>query len=392
MKRTASSVSTPFWRDKRIIPILLQAIFAAIIIALIGYFLTNAVKGMEKIGIKLGFDFLNTTAGFNIGESLIDYKPSDSYGRAVLVGILNTVKVSVIGIILASILGIIIGIARLSNNWLARNVSGLYVEIFRNTPLLVQLFIWRFAIFANLPGAKESIELPGSILISNRGAAIPWFQATSAAAIWLILLIIGLVLAVFFWKTKLKAQVETGKRKYPFFWAVGSLIIALLAAFIATRQAPFTLDYPTIGKFNYDGGYVLTPEFAAILLGLVIYTATFIAEIVRAGIQAVQKGQVEAAKSLGLKNSTTLRLVIFPQAFRIIIPPVTSQYLNLAKNSSLAIAVGYPDLFSVDSTILNQSGRAVEMIAIMLLVYLTMSLITSLFMNIFNKRMQLVER
>jgi general L-amino acid transport system permease protein len=392
MKKNASSVSTPFWRDKRIIPILLQAIFAVIVVAAAFYLLSNAIRGMEKIGIKLGFSFLQSTASFDIGQSLIEYKPSDSYGRAVLVGILNTLKVSFIGIILATIIGIIVGVARLSTNWLVRKVAGIYVEVIRNTPVLVQIFIWYFAVFVNLPKVKESIQLPGNIYISNRGAAIPWFDVTSGTAIWAMLLLIGIILAVFLWNSRLKSQVETGKRKYPLVWSIGPVVVALAAALAITQQAPAAMTYPSIGKFNYEGGNVITPEFAAILIGLVVYTAAYIAEIVRAGIMAVSKGQVEAAKSLGLKSSTTMRLIIFPQAIRIIIPPLTSQYLNLAKNSSLAIAVGYPDLFSVGGTIANQTGRAIEMIAIMLLVYLSLSLLTSLFMNIFNKSTQLVER
>jgi general L-amino acid transport system permease protein len=392
MKKVASSVSTPFWRDKRIIPILLQALFVVFIVMAGYYFVSNAIRGLEKIGMTLQLEFLKTSASFAIGESLISYTAADTYARAIGVGILNTLKVSVIGIILATILGVIIGVSRLSQNWLARKVSGLYVEIIRNTPMLVQIFIWKFAVFNNLPVVKQAVELPGSIYLSNRGFALPWFQANSGSMVWVSLFVIGIIAAIILWRTRLTAEVITGQRKYPTLWAIGTIVGSLLLAWGFTQQTPFHMTYPTIGKFNFEGGKIITTEFAAILIGLFVYTAAYVAEIVRAGIQAVPKGQVEAAKSLGLKSSTTLRLVIFPQAVRIIIPPMTSQYLNLAKNSSLAIAVGYPDLFSVGKTILNQTGRAVEMIMIILLVYLCMSLITALFMNIFNKYTQLVER
>jgi general L-amino acid transport system permease protein len=392
VEKKFSSTAVPFWRDKRIIPIILQTLFAIGVILAAIYFFNNAIRGMEKIGIKLGFNFLKTSASFDIGEKLIEYTAADSYARALLVGLLNTIKVALIGIILATILGIIIGISRLSNNWLARTVSGLYVEIFRNTPLLVQIFIWYSAVFVRLPRVENSFELPGSIYISNRGFAIPWLEFTSTATVWVILFILGLILSFVLWRLKIKQQVKTGKRTYPLFWAMGSIIAPLFIAWLVTPQSPFTLNFPVLQGFGFKGGYNISPEFAAILFGLVIYTAAFIGEIVRAGIMAVSKGQVEAARALGLKSSTILRLVVFPQAIRIIIPPVTSQYLNLTKNSSLAIAVAYPEIFHVGGTILNQTGRVIEVITIIMVVYLSISLFTSLLMNIFNKYTQLVER
>jgi general L-amino acid transport system permease protein len=392
MSKKVSTVSTPFWRDNRIIPILLQLLFVVVIGLVIMYLTTNALQGLARIGMEPGFEFLNGIASFDIGEKLIEYSSTSSYWTAVLVGILNTLKVSIIGIILATILGVLIGVTRLSNNWLARSFASLYIEVLRNTPLLVQLFIWYFAVFLALPRAQESIELPGSIYLNNKGISMPWFHANSVTTIWVSLFIVGIIASIVFWKVKIKAQVETGKRKYPSLWAIGSFVVAILLALVVTQQAPVNMTYPELGRFSFEGGYTLSTNFAAILFGLVLYTSTYIAEIVRAGVLAVSKGQVEAANALGLKRSTTMRLVIFPQAFRIIIPPITSQYLNLVKNSSLAVAVGYPDIVFVGQTILNQTGRALEMITVMILVYLCISLFTSFIMNVFNKRTQLVER
>ncbi len=392
MKKNNGALSTPFWRDNRIIPIIIQILFVILVILAGTYFISNAISGLERIGIKLGFNFLKNSASFSIGESMIHYTPQDTYGRAILVGIINTIKVSSIGIILTTILGVFIGLARLSNNWLIRKLAGLYIEILRNTPLLVQIFIWYFAIFLALPNVKQSIKLPGQIFLSNRGVAIPWFEATSSFSIWIIFFIITAILSFVIRKVTLKKQVETGKRKYPFLLASGFFISILVILSIILKQPPVHFTYPHLGKFNFEGGYIFTPEFSAILVSLVLYTATYIGEIVRAGIMSVSKGQIEAAKALGLKNSTTQRLVVFPQAIRVIIPPLTSQFLNLAKNSSLAVATGFPDLVSVGGTILNQTGRAVEMITIMFLVYLTISLTTSLFMNWFNQYTKLVER
>ncbi|MRH41810.1 ABC transporter permease subunit [Aquibacillus halophilus] len=386
-----NNVSTPFWRDNRIIPILLQILFVIIVLVTGGFLINNALNGLARQGMEVGFGFLNGTASFNITEALIDYQPTDTYKRAVLVGILNTIKVSVIGVIFATLIGVFVGISRLSTNWLVQKIAGLYIEIFRNTPLLVQIFIWYFAVFLQLPQVKESITI-GSFHLSNRGASIPWFEANSGTVIWIILFLLGIVLAFTLWRKMLKSQITSGKRKYPFVWAIGSLVASLVIAFIITQQGPANITVPVLGNFNFEGGHTLTPEFLAILIGLTVYTATYIAEIVRGGILSVSKGQVEAAKALGVKSSTIMRLVIFPQAIRIIIPPVTSQYLNLTKNSSLAIAVGYADLVFVGNTTLNQTGRAVEMVLIMILVYLTLSLLTSWFMNYFNKKTQIVER
>lgn len=386
-----SHVTTPFWRDNRIFPIILQILFALLILSLFWFLINNALIGLDRLGIQFGFDFLQRTASFNISESMIDYQPTDTYLKAVLVGILNTLKVSILGICFTTIIGVFVGIARLSNNWLVQKLSGLYIEIFRNTPLLVQLFIWYFAVLLALPPANQSIQI-GNFYFNNSGVAMPWIQSNQGTVLWVVFFLLGIVIAIITWKIQLKRQMQSGKRTYPLIWSFCSLFIGLLIAFSLTQSGPGVWDIPQLGNFNFTGGLRISAEFTAILLGLVIYTATYIAEIVRAGILSVSKGQTEAAKALGLKNSTMMRLIILPQAVRIIIPPVTSQYLNLTKNSSLAIAVGYQELVSVGNTSMNQSGHAIEMILIMISVYLILSLFTSIIMNVFNKRTQIVER
>lgn len=394
MTKKDSSVTTPFWRDKRIIPIILQLLFAIAVVLAGAYFFTNALSGLNRMGINLGFSFLNSSASFAIGgDKLIEFQPSDTYGRAVLVGLTNTLKIAFFGIILTTILGITIGIFRLSTNWLMSTLARVYIEIFRNTPLLVQIFIWFYAVFLTMPRIENSFHIANLVYFSNRRIAMPWLEQTAATGLWMIFFIIGLLVALVLWKSMLKRQVESGQRKFPAYWSGGSIVLLLVVAWLVSGlQSPFHLTTPVLTGNRFVGGFGLDPSFVAILIALVAYTSAFVAEIVRSGIQAVSKGQVEAAKALGLKASTTLRLVIFPQAIRIIIPPVTSQYLNLIKNSSLAVAIGYADIVFVGNTIMNQTGRAIEAITIMLLVYLSFSLITSLFMNIFNKYTQLVER
>jgi len=382
----------PFWRNKKTLPVLLQILFALIVAALGAFFIANAMQGLKKIGITLGFDFLKSNASFAITDKLISFESTDSYGRALLVGLLNTLKVSVIGIIVSAVLGLLIGIARLSDNWLVRKLSGGYVEIIRNTPLLVQIFFLYFAVFLAFPKIEQAFNLFDAIYFSNRGTAIPWFKLNGSWIVWLIMLVIGITVAVFLWKRKLKKQVEQGKRTFPFAWSIGAVAAALAIAYAVTLQSPLALTVPHINGRLFEGGYVITSEFAAILFGLIIYTSAFVAEIVRAGIQAVPKGQVEAARALGLKKGTVMRLVVLPQAVRIMIPPMTSEFLNLVKNSTLAIAVGFTDLFSVGNTIINQTGRSVEIILLIAGVYLVVSLIISFFMNLFNRHFQLVER
>lgn len=385
------TISPPFWRNKKIIPIILQVVFAIIILAL-GYLLiNNALSGLKQIGIQLGFDFLANTAGFSISEAMIDYQPTDTYGKALVIGMLNTLRVAFFGIILTTILGLIVGLSRMSKNWLLSKLAGAYIEIFRNTPLLVQIFIWFYAVFLPMPKIQEALQM-GPMLFSNRGTAIPWYEKNQGILLWGILFLVSFVIAFFVYRLMLKKQIESGKKNFPSLWALGVIVVVAIVSYVVTGNAPVSFHTPTVAGNGFDGGFVLSPGFSAILLGLVIYTSTFIAEIIRAGVNGVNKGQSEAAMALGLKNSTALRLVIFPQAIRIIIPPLTSQYLNLTKNSSLAVAVGYQEIVSIGNTVMNQAGRPIEAIAIMIAVYLTFSLITSLLMNYFNKKAQLVER
>ena len=303
---------TPLWRDQRFWRIASQLIVIFLVTVAIAIFWSNLTRNLQRLGIQLGFDFLQQQASFDIGETPLPYNPSDSYSRALWIGLINSLRIAIAGIILTTIVGITAGIARLSDNWLVRNLSLVYVEIFRNTPLLLQLLFWYSAVFLSLPQVENKISLGGLIYLSQNGVEFPWF--------------------------------------------------------------------------------ILSPEFSALLIGLTFFTGSFIAEIVRGGIQSVSKGQWEAAASLGLKPSLTMRLVVFPQALRVIIPPLTSQYLNLTKNSSLAIAIGYPDIYFVASTTFSQTGKAVEVMLLIMLTYLTLNLITSLLMNAFNRTVQIQER
>ena len=381
----------PFWRDERILRVLGQVIFLVVVVGFFYYFYNNMIVALAAQGMTPSFEFLGRTAGFDIGESLMDYVRSDTYGKALFVGILNTVYVSIFGIFLATIFGVILGVARLSTNFLVAKLSSIYLEILRNIPLLVLLVFWYSAIFITLPRVKEAIPI-GSAYLSNRGLIIPWGIPTETWSSYLVVLFLGLVTAIVVaWRLKIVGE-RTGRPPLTSVWSTLAFLGVALVGWFALPQAPLTPDYPVLEGLNFTGGYNFSPEFAALLSGLVIYTAAFIGEIVRAGIMSVSKGQHEAAKALGLTNFQILRLVIFPQAMRVIVPPLTSQYLNLTKNSSLAVAIGFPDLFAVGGTTLNQSGRAVEVIALMMGLYLLSSLLTSVFMNVYNEKIKLVER
>jgi general L-amino acid transport system permease protein len=382
-----------FYNDPRIRSIIYQVALCAAVGFLIYGAASNAIDNLRRAHIASGFGFWDTTAGFDISQTLISYSSQAStYGRAFWVGLLNTLLVAGFGIVLATVLGFIVGISRLSKNWLLAKAATGYVETIRNIPLLLQLLFWYNAVLKSLPAMRESIVIPGGAFLNNRGLFLPepvflhGFDAVLAATV------VGIAGAIGFAIWARKRQERTG-RQAPVFWVVLALVVGLPLVVLALKGFPLKFNYPQAGRFNIRGGIEVLPEFAALLFGLSIYTAAFIAEVVRAGILAVSSGQIEAAYSLGLKPAPALRLIVVPQAMRVIIPPLTSQYLNLIKNSTLAVAIGYPDLVQVfTGTVLNQTGQAVEVVAITMLVYLTISLGTSLLMNIYNRRVALVER
>lgn len=381
----------PFWRDERILRILGQVVFLVFVVGFFSYLYNNMMTALAAQGMTPSFDFLTRTAGFDIGESMIEYVRSDTYGRALSVGILNTVYVSIIGIFFATIFGVILGVARLSTNFLVAKLASVYLEILRNIPLLVLLVFWYGAVFITLPRVKEAITI-GPAYISNRGMVIPWGIPSETWSTYLPILGMGLVAAfIVSWLLKRVGE-KTGRPPLTLLWSTLTFFVIAIIGWFVLPQAPLVPDYPELKGLNFTGGHIFSPEFMALLSGLVIYTAAFIGEIVRAGIMSVSKGQTEAAKALGLTGFQTLRLVIFPQSMRVIVPPLASQFLNLTKNSSLAVAIGYPDLFAIGGTSLNQSGRAVEVIALMMGLYLFSSLLTSAFMNWYNKKIKLVER
>jgi general L-amino acid transport system permease protein len=381
-------------RDDRFWKIAGQAIAVILVITVIAILWDNLTANYAQLGIAFGFDFLNSQASFDIGESVIPYSPENSYRQAYFVGLINSLRVMGLGIFFATIAGLTVGIARLSDNWILRNLAALYVEILRNTPLLLQLFFWYFAVFISLPKLEDNQQLRGPIYLTNRGIAVPWPAALPGFEIWLILLTVGVLAAAGLWMWRARVMLEEAKPGRQLFWAAGAIGLSAILAWVITKNLPFRLDFPRLTpELQLEGGLKLTPEFAALVTGLSLYTASYIAEIVRAGIQSVSRGQWEAGKSLGLKSGTLMRMVILPQALRVIVPPLTSQYLNLAKNSSLAVAVAYPDVyFVVGSPTLNQTGRAIETMLIIMVTYLTISLTVSLFMNWYNKTVQLKER
>jgi general L-amino acid transport system permease protein len=380
----------PLWRDVRVLRIAGQVVVVVAVVLLLGFLVRNLTSAMAQRGLSFGVGFLDQTAGFDIGESPIPYRSTDTYGQAFLVGLLNTLFVSLIGIVLATVLGIVVGVARLSPNWLVSRVAAGYVELIRNTPLLVQLFIIYFAVLSQLPGVRDSITLPGAIFLNQRGLFVPAPLRTSGLPIWLGLVAAGVVVAVVAWLVARRREAAGAPSYRLRAIGLGALVAMTVLGWVVL--APIRFDVPVLGRFNFSGGMALSTQFTALLVGLVIYTAAFIGEVVRGGIQAVRRGQLEAARALGLSEGQTLRLVIFPQALRVIVPPLTSQYLNLTKNSSLAIAVGYPDLFKIGVTMANQTGQPVPVIALVMGTYLAISLLTSALMNVYNRRVQVQER
>ena len=354
--------------------------------------ISNAVENLARAKIASGFGFWTNTAGFDISQHLIDYSVTATYGRAFWVGLLNTLLVAALGIVFATILGFMIGIARLSTNWLVAKLAAAYVELIRNLPLLLQLLFWYNAVLKVLPEVRDAAPLFGGGFLTNRGLFLPQPIFQTGFQFVIGALVVAVVLATVYRVYAKRRQVRTGQQAPVFLVGLGLLIGLPLLAFVLSGF-PLEFGFPEKGRFNIRGGFEVLPEFMALLFGLVIYTAAFIAEVVRAGIMAVAKGQSEAAYSLGLRPGPTLRLVVMPQAMRVIIPPLTSQYLNLTKNSTLAVAIGYPDLVQIfTGTVLNQTGQAVEVVVLTMAVYLTISLATSMLMNLYNRRMALAER
>lgn len=366
------------------------AILAVVAVAI--YLIHNTINNLSSRGITSGFAFLDRSAGFGIVQHLIDYQQGDTYGRVFLVGLLNTLLVSALCIVFASFLGFFLGLARLSDNWLLRKLSTVYIETFRNIPPLLQIFFWYFAVLRNLPGPRQAASALDMVFLSNRGLYIPSPQLGEGILAFVLSAAIAIALSVGLFRFNRMHQMKTGQLRRTWPTAVGLIVLLPLIAHWLFGAA-LHWDIPLLRGFNFRGGMVLIPELAALTLALSVYTSAFIAEIIRAGIQAVPYGQHEAARSLGLPNTVTLRQVIIPQALRVIIPPLTSQYLNIVKNSSLAAAIGYPDMVSLFAgTVLNQTGQAIETIAITMSVYLIISLSISLLMNIYNQRIALIER
>lgn len=394
-KKTAAVHTAPrtsIWNNPTFRSVAFQAIVLTSVVAFFGYIANNTLTNMAQRGISTGLGFLDLQAGFGILMSLIEYDETHTYGRTFFVGLLNTLLVSFLGIVFATFLGFVIGIARLSRNWLIARIAAAYIEIFRNIPLLLQILFWYFAVLSALPSPRQSLSLLDLFYLNVRGLYLPAPQPEPAFTAVGMVFVLGIIASFFITRWAHKRQDLTGQQ-FPVLLTSLGLVIGLPVLVFMVTGLPLTWDMPVLQGFNFRGGLSVIPELVALLLALSIYTAAFIAEIVRAGILAVSHGQTEASFALGLRHALTLRLVVIPQALRVIIPPLTSQYLNLTKNSSLATAVGYPDLVAVwAGTTLNQTGQAVEIILMTMAVYLTISLLISLFMNWYNKKAALVER
>lgn len=377
--------------DPRIRGIIFQVLVAIVLVLVVYWIIGNTTENLRRANISSGFGFLNRRSGFDISQTLIEYSANSTFGRAIMVGLVNTILVAVIGMVTATIIGFIVGVGRLSRNWLIAKICTVYVEVFRNIPPLLVIFFWYLGVLAVLPGARESVDLPFGTYLNNRGFYMPMPVWGEGAWLVPVALVIALAMSFFVARKAHQRQMATGQR-FPVFWTSLALIVGLPLIALAAMGFPLTFDMPEQGAFNLVGGFAVKPEFLSLYLALSFYTASFIAEIVRAGILGVSKGQTEAAHALGIRPGPTLRLVVIPQAMRIVIPPLTSQYLNLTKNSSLAVFIGYPDLVQTGQTTMNQTGQAIEVVAIWMLIYLGLSLSTSAFMNWFNAKMALVER
>ncbi len=391
MQNNFAEKSVPFWLDPKKRAVFFQIMTLLMVGLLAWYLVHNTVVNLQSQNISSGFGFLSSEASFEIGESPIPYSAADSYTKALLVGFLNTLKVSFLGIVLCLILGVFVGIARLSKNWLLSKLALIYIEIMQNIPVLLQLFFWYAIFYENLPSPAQSLNPFQGLFLCNRGVIFAIPQSHPVHKFILIALILGIVLTILLKKWAEKRQTRTGKI-FPVLYTSIGIIIGLPLIVWVLAGAPTEMSMPVLKGFNFKGGAYLSPEFVALLLGLVIYTSAFVAEAVRAGIQAVSKGQYEAAMSIGLRKGHITRLVILPQALRVIIPPLTSQMLNLTKNSSLAIAIGFPDFVAVANTTINQTGQSIEGVALIMACYLIFSLSTSLLMNWYDKKKKLVER
>lgn len=389
--KSAGSHGLASWlRDERFLQLLLQIIFVAVVVITFLYLFQNMSNALSKQGTVLGFDFLNRTSGFDIAFKLIDHVRSDSNLHAIIVGVLNTILVAIISIIISTIFGVLVGIARISNNFLVNRLAWAYIEIFRNIPLML-VIIFSYSLFIyNLPLVKNAIVIPGNIFLSNRGLNVPGLLPTSTTGTYFILLGVALIISI------VCAAVVAKRKRWDnfirFLIALGIFVVLAVVIGFLLPSAPFLWDLPVKKGLNYKGGITIAPEFAALIMGLVLGSSPFTADTVRAGIQQVSKGQIEAARALGMSGYQTMRFVIFPQAMRVIVPPMTSNYLSLTKNTSLASAISFPEIVHISSTITSQTGRAVEVMSLVMCIYLVLSLMTSAFMNWYNAKVKIVER
>jgi general L-amino acid transport system permease protein len=388
VRTTDSRAGVPWYNDERTRGLIAQVVLLGLVIFAGWWLVSNTLANLERRQISTGFSFLWREAGFAIAEQRIHFEPTDSYARALLVGLLNTLEIAGLGIVLATLLGTVVGVARLSSNWLVARLATVYVEVIRNIPLLLQLFFWYAFITQSLPSVRQALHPVPGVFLSNRGLAVPVPEFNEGQAWALVGFGIGIVAAIVLARWARRRQDATGQ-PFPTIWAGLGLIVGTAFLGWLAGGAHSALSVPKQEGFGFNGGAELSPEFAALLIGLTVYTAAFIAEIVRGGVLAVAYGQTEAAMALGLKPGQVMRLILLPQALRVIVPPMTSQYLNLFKNSTLAIAIGFRDFVSVADTVMNQTGQAIEGVALIMVVYLSVSLLISAFMNWYNARVAL---
>ena len=383
MATATTTARPPLWRNVRFLRILGQAIFVLLLVIVAREAFLNLQYGVEQQNLDLSFDFLQQRAGFAIKEG-IDYSPNESFWSAYVVGVMNTVRIAFVGIVLATVLGLVMGIARLSSNWLVRRIAQVYVEVIRNTPVLVQIIFWYVAVVLALPVIEGGLSVFDVAFVSNRGTAVTWFHLEDGIWAWGLFLLAAAIVGWFVarWRTAVGERSGRPARRLP--WVAGAFLLVAAAGFVLSGS-PLAADAPAVGRFGYEGGLQVSPEYTALLLGLVIYTGAFITEIVRGSIQSVPKGQKEAAEALGLTPRQQLQLVVLPLALRVAIPPLNNQYLNLTKNSSLALAIGYPEIVSVSNTIINQAARATQMLLLMMGTYLVLTLSISAVMNVVNR-------